>query len=175
MKTLALLRHAKSEWDDVSVRDFDRTLNARGERGAALMGQHIHEHGIAFDMVLASPARRVRRTLEIALPETQAKFDERLYLASAASLIDTLAAKGGEASTILFAGHNPGLQEMVLELVPPHRENALFDQASVKFPTGAFAVFECAIESWGELRSGVGTLIHFARPRDLDAQLGPKV
>ena len=64
MKFLGLMRHAKSDWDDLSLRDFDRGLNKRGRKGAALMGQHITDQGTAWEKVLASPAERVRRTLE---------------------------------------------------------------------------------------------------------------
>ena len=63
---------------------------------------------------------------------------------------------------------------MLFELVAPKNENALYDEAKVKFPTAAYAVFELDIEDWSELRTGCGKLAHFARPRDLDAELGPE-
>ena len=75
---------------------------------------------------------------------------------------------------MLIAGHNPGLADMILELVAPKNENALFDEAKAKFPTAAFAVFELDIDDWDELRRECGKLVHFARPRDLDAELGPE-
>ena len=71
MKILALLRHAKSDWDDISKRDFDRGLNARGRKGAALIGEHMRDHGIKWDVVVASPAERVKRTVEAGLPELE--------------------------------------------------------------------------------------------------------
>ena len=85
MKTLGLLRHAKSDWDDVSLRDFDRGLNDRGRRGAALMGAHIREHGVSFDLLLASPAERVKRTLDAARLQVPIHWDERVYLADSAA------------------------------------------------------------------------------------------
>ena len=63
---------------------------------------------------------------------------------------------------------------MVFELVSPKNENDLFDEAKVKFPTAAFAVFELDIENWADIREGRGKLVHFARPRDLDPELGPE-
>ncbi len=66
MKRLGLLRHAKSEWDDAIKRDFDRSLNERGRRGAALIGEHICAQDIKWDLVLASPAARIKATLESA-------------------------------------------------------------------------------------------------------------
>lgn len=173
MKILGLLRHAKSDWDDLAKRDFDRGLNDRGRRGAALMGKHIRKHGIKWAKLLASPAERVKRTLESALPELEPEFDERLYLASAETIGEVLRERGGDAESVLLAAHNPGLQEMLFELIPPERENELFEDAASKYPTAAFAVFELDIDDWGELADKCGTLVHFARPRDLDPELGP--
>lgn len=172
MKILGLLRHAKSDWSDSDTRDFDRGLNARGCKGARLMGRHIRDHGIAWDALIASPAQRVRTTLAEALPDLEPHWDRRLYLAGTDTIIDVLHEADGDA--VLVAGHNPGLGDMVLELVAPSRENALFDEAKVKFPTASFAVFELDIDDWSDLRGECGTLVHFARPRDLDPELGPE-
>jgi phosphohistidine phosphatase len=178
MKILGLLRHAKSDWDDTSQRDFDRGLNARGRKGAALIGAHVRDHGIKWDKLIASPAVRVKLTLEGALPEVTPIYDQRLYLASFDSIVETIEAHAGtgaeEARTILISGHNPGLQDVLLELVAPAKENALFKEAVVKFPTAAYAVLECEIEHWAELKRYCATLVHFARPRDFDPTLGPE-
>lgn len=172
MKRLGLLRHAKSDWGQSDKRDFDRGLNGRGKRGAALMGAHVREHGAAWDRLLASPARRVQLTLESAAIGPAPAWDERLYLASTDTIYDVLREASGDA--VLVAGHNPGLGDMILDLVAPPRENALFDEAKVKFPTAAFAVLELAIDDWADIRPECGTLVHFKRPRDLDPELGPE-
>lgn len=174
MKTLGVLRHAKSDWDDVSLRDFDRGLNRRGRRGAALMGRHIREHGIAWDMILASPAERVRLTLEASGLEQAVTWDQRAYLADSATLLSLLAQHGGDAGAVLIAGHNPGLQELICALVAPENENALFAQVAEKYPTAAFAVLALDIARWEDCAPGRGRLLHLARPRDLDPELGPK-
>jgi len=174
MKVLGLLRHAKSEWDDLAKRDFDRGLNDRGRKGAALMGDHVREHNIAWDALVASPAERVKQTLELAVPEFDPEFEERLYLASSETIIETLQELGGERDRMLLAGHNPGLQATIFDLVSPARENDLFREAAVKFPTATYAVIECDVDDWSQLRKGCGTLVHFARPRDLDPDLGPQ-
>ncbi|MGB3712545.1 MAG: histidine phosphatase family protein [Erythrobacter sp.] len=174
MKILGLLRHAKSDWDDMSTRDFDRGVNERGKRGAALMGDHIRAHGVRWDRLVASPAVRVKATLAAALPDMEAVFDDRLYLASTDTIRETLADQDGDPQAILISGHNPGLQEMVLDLVSPSKENDLFRQATLKFPTASFAVLECAVDSWADLRNHCAELAHFARPRDLDPELGPQ-
>jgi phosphohistidine phosphatase len=178
MKILGLLRHAKSDWDDMNQRDFDRGLNDRGRKGAQAIGQHIRNHGVKWDKVIASPAVRVKLTLEGALPEVTPEYDQKLYLASYDTIVETIEAHAGsgddEADTILIVGHNPGLQDMLLELVSPSKENALFKEAVVKFPTAAYAVLECDIEHWSQLKRYCAELVHFARPRDLDPGLGPE-
>ena len=177
-KILGLLRHAKSDWDDVSQRDFDRGLNERGRKGAEVIGDHIRAHGIEWDMLIASPAVRVTATLEGAIPELQAIFDKRLYLASSDTILETIQDHAAQAEeepeTILISGHNPGMQEVLLDLVSPARENELFREASIKFPTAAFAVLECRIDSWAGLKNYCAEVKHFARPRDLDPELGPE-
>ena len=174
MKILGLLRHAKSDWDDMSKRDFDRGLNDRGRKGAALIGDHIRDHGISWDVVVASTAERVVKTLEAGMPEADVEWDKRLYLASADTIVETVIDHANGADKVLVVGHNPGLQEVLFELVDPKNENELFDQAATKLPTAAYCVFECDIEEWSELKAGCGRLVHFARPRDLDPQLGPE-
>ena len=174
MKTLALLRHAKSDWDDIGTRDFDRGLNDRGRKGAKLIGRHIADFGTDWDVIVASSAERVQQTLAAALPDAQAIADKRLYLASVDTIIEVIQEHAEDADAVLIAGHNPGLQEMLFALVPPARENALFDEAATKYPTASFAVFELDIDTWSELGENCGSLTHFMRPRDLDPLLGPE-
>jgi len=83
-------------------------------------------------------------------------------------------ALGGDPASVLLVGHNPGLQELLLELARPGAETALLDQAAEKFPTASFAVIELAIDRWPDITPGCGKLVHFARPRDLDPELGPE-
>lgn len=156
------------------MRDFDRGLNARGVRGATLIGEHIRKHGVKWDIVVASPAARVQRTLEAALPGIETRYDKRVYLADADTLLDVLR-EAGDADAVLLAGHNPGLQDLLFALVSPAEENDLFDEASVKFPTASFAVIELAADDWASLARETGKLVHFARPRDLDPALGPEL
>lgn len=174
VKTLGLLRHAKSDWDDMALRDFDRGLNDRGRRGAAVMGGHIRAHGIAWDQLLASPAERVRRTLDAARLQVPVRWDEHIYLADSDALIEVLRGVEGEPAAVLIAGHNPGLQELIFDLVAPENENGLFAAAAEKYPTATFAVLELAIERWAECAPGCAKLVHLARPRDLDPELGPE-
>jgi phosphohistidine phosphatase len=175
MKTLILLRHAKSGWDDHAVRDFDRRLNPKGERAARTMGNHMRERGLSWDHAIASPAARVLETLEqVATGYGRAiepEWDRRAYLASAVTLLDLIQNAPGNADTLLLAGHNPGLEDLVLMLVPDGE--GLRDQVETKFPTASLAVLTCEVDAWGEVDAGKCTLSVFTRPRDLDPGLGP--
>lgn len=173
MKRLGLLRHAKSDWDDMRLRDFDRGLNDRGRRGAALMGAHIRQREDRWDAVIASPAARVKRTLEASGLDLPVTFANAVYLADCPTLM-TLVRGLDDEEAVLLVGHNPGLQELALALVPPQEEDALFDAVMDKYPTASYAVLELAIDRWADLAEGCGKLVHFARPRDLDPDLGPE-
>lgn len=174
MRLLGLLRHAKSDWEDLSLRDFDRGLNARGRRGAALMGQHIRDHGVKWDKLVASPAERVKLTLQAGGFDRPIEWEREAYLADADTLMTLLRKTEGDPRTLLMAGHNPGLQELIFLLVGPDQENDLFAAAAKKYPTATFAVLELAIDDWADIAPGCGRLVHFARPRDLDPELGPE-
>lgn len=173
VKRLGLLRHAKSDWDDMSLRDFDRGLNDRGRKGARLMGEHILAHGGIWHHLIASPAQRVKRTIEASGLEVPVIWDDRAYLADSDSLLKLIVEHAGEADAVLLAAHNPGLHDLALELVGSPEESPLYDELLAKFPTAAFAVLELDIDSWDKLAHGCAKLTHFARPRDLDPELGP--
>ena len=177
MKTLTLLRHAKSGWDDPALRDFDRTLNEKGQRAAATVGRQMKAMGLTFDHIVASPAVRVVETLDHAGRGYGAKlspqWDRRLYLASNESLLDAVHSLPDTAASALIVGHNPGLEELVLALVPECDDNCLRDDVEVKFPTASLAVMTFAVGHWGEVAPAGATLTHFVRPRDLDPALGP--
>lgn len=178
MKTLAILRHAKSDWSDGQTRDFDRPLNARGKKGAALIGEYIHSSNLHFDSVIASPAMRVTETLEqieskLSQP-LNAQWDRRIYLASSATLLELLREQEGDASVLMLAGHNPGLEDLILELVPDDGSSPLRDQIEAKLPTGALALLTSDIQHWHDLGLAPAKLDLLVRPRDIDPDLGPE-
>ena len=179
MKTLGLFRHAKSDWHDSRARDFDRPLNLRGEKGAGLMGRHIFDHSVKWDKVIASPAVRVAETIELAAKAAgrpiAVNWDRRIYLASSATLLDLLREQKDDPGPVLMVGHNPGLEDVIFDLVPDDGTSPLRDVVEVKFPTASFAVLELDIERWDELNERCGKLVHLTRPRDLDPALGPEV
>ncbi len=178
MKTISLLRHAKSGWDDPVARDFDRRLNARGRAGAAIVGKHLRSSGTRFDYVISSPAVRCTETLdelweaygEILHPN----WDRRIYLASAATLLDVIQDLPDAASNVLMCGHNPGMEDLALMLVADVQGDGLRDTLEEKFPTGSIAELALPVERWSAAASGMAKLERFKRPRDLDPSLGPQ-
>jgi phosphohistidine phosphatase len=178
MKRLTLLRHAKSDWDDPVARDFDRPLNRRGEKAALLIGQYARAKKLGFDYLVASPAVRVRETLDTFYEGygevLEAQWDRRIYLAAAPTLFDVIRDLPDRADHVLMSGHNPGLEELILDLVPDDAANPLREDVEVKFPTASLAVMELGIERWDEAGDGVARLVSFTRPRDLDPALGPE-
>ena len=178
MKRLTLLRHAKSDWDDPVERDFDRPLNRRGEKAALLIGQYARNRKMQFDFLVASPAVRVVQTLDTFLEgygqPLDPHWDRRIYLASVATLLDVLRDLPDTASNVILAGHNPGLEELILELVPDNNASPLRGDVEVKFPTASIAVLDLDVDAWADVAPNAGTLMSFTRPRDLDPALGPE-
>lgn len=179
MKILGIFRHAKSDWNDARLRDFDRPLTARGRKGAGVMGKHIRDHAVGWKRVLASPAVRVTQTIELACEaagETPpVSWDRRIYLANSATLIDVLREQEDDPRSIILVGHNPGLEDLIFDLVPDDGNSPMRDIVEEKFPTAAYAVLELAIEHWSDLAENCGKLVHLVRPRDLDPALGPSL
>lgn len=174
MKTLTLLRHAKSSWDDRTARDFDRPLNARGRRAAKTVGREMRGLGLNFDQVLASPALRVVETLaEVEKGFGRAlgtRFERRIYLALPETLLEIVRGSGDSASSLLLVGHNPGLESLSLLL---SGAGELRDEVAIKYPTASLAQISLPAERWAQVSEGTGTITRFIRPRDLDPELGP--
>jgi phosphohistidine phosphatase len=175
--TLTLFRHAKSSWDDNIPRDFDRPLNKRGEKAAMTMGKWVNQTGLAFDHVVASPAVRVIDTIDHFVKGSGLRidpnWDRRIYLASSATLMDVLRDQSDAHKDILMIGHNPGMEDLVLDLCPDDGTSPLRALVWEKFPTAAIARMALDIQHWSEIDRKTGNLTHFIRPRDLDPELGP--
>ncbi len=180
MKTVIVLRHAKSDWSDAALRDFDRGLNGRGERAAAVMGQWAAGHGVTFETIIASPAVRVTQTLarfrDAYGPCPEPMRDMRLYLASAGTIAEVLSETAPDRASVLLAAHSPGLEDFILTASGQERLTGLRASVETKFPTAAMAVLTFYVADWADLASGfadAATLEAFVRPRDLDPSLGP--
>lgn len=172
MKKLALFRHAKSDWSDGMTRDFDRPLNARGRDAAAAMGRYALENGFACDHIIASPAIRVSETLEIAQQvykkTWEIHWDRKIYLASSVTLLDLVHQQDDQYQSLLIAGHNPGLEDLILETVP-YGSNSHRDRVEEKFPTAALAIVHFDCDKWADVARGKGVLNNLVFPRELPA------
>lgn len=179
MKTLYLFRHGKSGWDSAAARDFDRPINDRGIAGSRLMGTYCRDQGLEFPAVLASPAVRCLETLD-AFWEGYGQilhpnWDRRVYLASGDTLLDVLHEQDEDGDSLLMCGHNPGLEDLALDLVPDVKGDTLRDELEEKFPTAAIAEIQFEVDRWADVKSRTGVIKRFIRPRDLDPELGPQL
>ena len=170
MLTLALLRHAKSSSDDPDLDDFDRPLNARGLKTAPLMGQALRDLGVAPGVILCSPARRTRDTLELARlkfagSEPDIRYDRALYLTTGTALLAAVRQCKSPANTLLVVGHNPGLHDLALMLAGSGNRDACA-RLDEKFPTGALAVFTFPHKTWRDIAPKAGQLAAFITPKD---------
>ena len=164
MRTLLLLRHAKSSWDDAGLRDHDRPLNERGLAAAPRIGRLLVELGRVPDLVLSSTAARARATAESVaeasgIDRDDVMFVENLYLAPPGTIVDVVRKQAQDAQCVLVVAHNPGLEDLV-ESLAGHAE---------AFPTAALAAFSLEIDDWRDLAlMSPNRLEGLWRPRDLD-------
>jgi phosphohistidine phosphatase len=182
-RTLVLLRHAKSAWPDVP--DQERPLAPRGRRDAAAMGRWLSAVGYIPDQVVCSAARRARQTWRLAQrvlgAAPVAVFDDFVYEASAAQLLDLIRRTPQATATLLIVGHDPALPELArtLATASPRRAGtrndaaptAMLDRMRAKFPTAGIAVFECAVD-WAQFTPERARLVCFVTPRELSDSRG---
>jgi len=174
MKTLFLLRHAKSAWDNPQLDDHDRVLNERGRANAEQLGQYMKKAGYRPDLILCSTAQRTRETLAALLqflPDvTDIHYEPRLYLAHPQAMMLRLAEIEADVPSVLIVSHSPGTEQLALALARPPgdaEERARRDLIDEKYPTGALTVLTLPIERWADIAPGTATLKAFVRPRDL--------
>ena len=178
MLTLSLLRHAKSGWDDPSLKDVDRPLAVRGRKAAPIVGAFMAANGIAPDLVLCSPSVRTRETLDLVSKQftraLKVKFEAVLYLASGETMLAHVQAVKGRGKTmpkhVLLIGHNPGLQDLALTLMTRQPEHAGDRRAlSANLPTCALVVLDFDAERWRDVMPDGGRMRHFVTPKRLQA------
>ena len=161
VRTLLLLRHAKSSWDDKSLRDFDRPLNKRGLKAAPMVGEIIRKRKLRPELVLSSPAERAKETTRLVCDAAGliavVSYEDGIYEASARRLLEIVAQIEDSVNTAMLVGHNPGLEELSAILTgEPHR-----------MTTAALACIELSIERWSEVTSGTGKLQWLVKPKEL--------
>ena len=170
MLTLSLLRHAKSSWKNPTLPDRERPLASRGVADARMMGRAMTERGIDPELVLCSSARRTVDTISLVLPELKVEpkvvYEDALYHASPAEMLQMLRDVQPGANRVMIVGHNPEIQALALDLVgagPKH----LRDRLKEKYPTAGLVVINFTAGLWSSVDINSGSLNLFLVPRDL--------
>jgi len=161
MKTLLLLRHAKSSWKDAGLQDFDRPLNERGKKAAEMMGRFIKNKQVAPDLLLSSPAIRARETIEIVIEtaklKSELRYDERIYEASPLRLLEVVSQIEEERKIVVLVGHNPGMEELL----------KLLTDCVEHMATGTLAKIDFKATGWDDVLNEKGGLDWIVSPKEL--------
>lgn len=163
MKTLLILRHAKSGEKHTGMPDHDRPLNDRGRRDAPRVGALLREQDLVPDRILSSTARRAVETAQLVAEACGHRRDvdtrRSLYMAGPVACVEVLQALENNVSPVLVVGHNPGLEDVVAVLTGRYE----------RLPTAALAQIELPIDDWAEMSLQTrGRLVNLWRPKELD-------
>jgi phosphohistidine phosphatase len=162
MRTLYLLRHAKSSWKEESQLDFERPLAGRGRKACGLIAKLIQSEGIEFDLLLSSSAVRARETIELVRQQaklrSELRFDERIYEAPVTRLMEIISELENDRKVILLVGHNPGMGELIHALTGEEQG----------VPTASLAKIKLKVSKWSEVGEAKGTLEWIVRPKELE-------
>lgn len=162
MKTLLILRHAKSSWHNANLSDHERPLNERGKADAPRMGKLLRQEDLVPDLIISSSAERALATAEaVALAcgyEGEIEVTRQLYHAYPDTYREVLHARGGQYPCVMVVGHNPGIEVLVEELT---------GQTEL-MPTAALAQIHLDISHWTDLtEERPGKLVNLWRPKEL--------
>lgn len=165
MRTLLLMRHAKSSWNDESLADGERPLNERGKLAAARMGRFLAEHNLVPDAVVSSTAKRARQTAkrvkESANCKTKTLKTGTLYFHGPQAYLQAAALLPHDAHTALLIGHNPDLESLVARIAGEH----------IDIPTATVVHLTAKASDWADIADGRGLSIEgIYRPKELDAK-----
>ena len=161
MKTLYLVRHAKSSWKDESLKDFDRPLNKRGQRDAPFMGEKLKEQKIKPDVIIASPAKRAKLTAKvlakkIGFDADEIKWKKKIYDAFTEDLLEIIRGQKSEIDSLMIVGHNPELTSL---------SNYLTDFRIYNIPTTGISCIRFYCDTWEEIQPKSGEQVFFDYPK----------
>jgi len=167
MKTIILVRHAKSSWKDPGLNDFDRPLNKRGKKNAPLMGQKLKERQVMPDLVLSSPAKRARKTATaiakaVGYPKKRIVFDDNMYHGGARYLFEMIKNLDDKYETVAIFGHSPDLNDLADILL---KKNPV-----LRFVTSGVHCIELDVEQWRQVRQGKGESVFYDYPKRYQAE-----
>lgn len=162
MKTLLLIRHAKSSWDNPAQSDFDRTLNERGKKDAPAMAERLYYRDIALDAIISSPAKRAKKTAEYFAKqydlEDKIVFKTELYLADADTFFSVIEKTNDKFDCIAIVSHNPGVTDFVNQLTIARVDN---------MPTCSIFAVELQSKHWADIRNSEKDFLFFDYPKAL--------
>lgn len=164
MKTLYIIRHAKSSWDDQEIKDIDRPLNERGKRDAPRMGERLKEKSAIPDLMVSSPAKRALSTCKriaevLKYPEDKIKTEKDIYHASADGILRVIKNINDKHEVVMLFGHNPGLTDFANDFMAS-RKNFIDN-----IPTCGIVCFKVDADFWKDVRFGEGELAFFDYPK----------
>jgi phosphohistidine phosphatase len=163
MKQLLIMRHAKSDWDNPSLSDFDRPLNSRGLKTAPFMGHEIKKLNKIPELIISSPANRAKTTAamfaEASGFDGKILFDDEFYFGSIDEIIKIISRVDDLYETIMVVGHNPTWESLIYRLVK--------DGQGVMMPTGAIASLLFEIDAWNDLKARSAELEFLLIPKEL--------
>ena len=161
MKTLVIVRHAKSSWDNPGLSDHDRPLNKRGLRDAPVMGARLARWGPPVDRVMSSSAVRALATAEMVtqemgLPWDEIQIEDELYHATEEEMLDIIREQDEYIDGLMIFGHNPGMTYLV---------NDLSDIDLGNLPTCGVVILQFDVESWTQIGDGIASKADFDFPK----------
>ncbi|MBS1654610.1 MAG: histidine phosphatase family protein [Bacteroidetes bacterium] len=162
MKTLLLIRHAKSSWDNPAQSDFDRTLNERGKKDAPAMAERLYYRDIALDAIISSPAKRAKKTAEYFAKqydlEDKIIFKTELYLAETAAFFSVIEKLNDKYNCIAVFSHNPGITDFANQLTIAKIDD---------MPTCSIFAVELQSKHWADIRNAEKDFLFFDYPKAL--------
>jgi len=161
-KQLLLVRHGKSDWGNLDLKDFDRPLNKRGKENAPEMAERLLSKSFKFDLIVSSPAKRAKTTAKYfaeAYHTSEIQFEESIYEASATTLLQVINKLDDSANTVMMFGHNPGFTDLANELSHADIYN---------IPTAGMVLISFPFNSWSMVSKGTGELVFFDYPKNSD-------
>ncbi len=161
MLTLLIMRHAKSDWDNPEISDFERPLNSRGLNTSPFMGNIIRKNFAIPDLIISSPAKRAKQTAilvkESAGITRDIEYIDRIYEASPTTLLNLSSNLQTIYRSVVLIGHNPGLENFI----------RILTGETHAMPTAAIAKINLNIDEWSEIKPACGTLELIMRPKEL--------
>tara|TARA_Y100000590_G_scaffold220753_1_gene249830 strand:- start:1392 stop:1904 length:513 start_codon:yes stop_codon:yes gene_type:complete len=170
MKTIFLLRHAKSSWDNTKLEDFDRPLATRGIKSCKKIGKFFKKKKLVPDIVYCSTAVRAKQTWDLINRIVEKKkniiYEDQLYMANSSIFMNFVKKTNDNFKTLMIVSHNPGIENFAIELIK-NKESDFYKDINLKYPTGGIAIINFKLKHWSKMNYETGDIYEFIKPREL--------